>query len=403
MKFATKTTIALAIVAALLSFVKFNHCRNYGWGQPDEYVHACYSDIPSLFDSRGMNHHQWPYSSATNSVEYPPITGVVMWVTSNWVRDYKHIYRNYFDLNAIFIALLFIGSVYLLSRSRPKSWYYFAFAPAVLASLYINWDIWAVITSIAAIHLFEKRRYELSAVALGVSIATKFFPIVFLLPAALIFWRRNEIARGAKYFFFTAMTWLVINAPFILTTPKGWARFFTMNSGRGADWGSLWIALKFFGGDVAHLNSDWILLFLAAVIAYCIYVFKSEEEINFAQGAFIILAAFTALGKVYSPQYVVLLTPIAVMALSKRGDVRESREIVGFWIWQGSELIYHFAIWQYFAGIMGAHFGLPASWYAWACLVRIAGVATFIFTLTRKSTAALPPQGDQFPASAVSG
>ncbi len=399
MKFATKTTIALAIVAALLSFVKFNHCRTYGWSQPDEYVHACYSDITSLFDARGMNTHQWPYSSATNSVEYPPITGLVMWATAAWVGDYKHIYRNYFDLNAILIALIFIGSVYLLSRARPKSWINFAFAPAVLASLYINWDIWAVITLIAAIYLFERERYGWSAIALAISIATKFFPIVFLLPAALFFWQKREFAKAIRFFAITSLTWLAINLPFILTTPKGWARFFTMNSERGADWGSLWMALKFLGDDIQHVNSDWIVLFLACILAYCLYVLRSGE-INFAQGCFIVLVIFTSVGKVYSPQYIVLLTPVAVMALSK---TKKSTEMIGFWIWQATELIYHFAIWQYFAGIMGAKFGLPESWYALACLIRIGGITTFVFALTRKSTSPSSPQNDQFPTPAVSG
>jgi uncharacterized membrane protein len=400
LKFGTKTTIVLAIVAALLSFVKFNHCRTYGWGQPDEYVHACYSDITSLFDSRGMNTHQWPYSSATNSVEYPPITGVVMWATAAWVGDYKHIYRNYFDLNAIPITLLFIGSVYLLSRARPKRWLYFAFAPAVLASLYINWDIWAVISSIGAIYLFEKKRYSWSAFALGISIATKFFPIVFLLPVALYFWQKREVKKAITYALMTVGSWLAINLPFILSTPQGWARFFTMNSARGADWGSLWIALRILGDDLQHVNSDWIVLFLAAIFAYSIYILRSKVEINFALGCFVVLAIFTSVGKVYSPQYVVLLTPLAIMALSKK---ERSAELIGFWIWQCAELMYHFAIWQYFAGIMGAKFGLPESWYAVACLLRIAGVAAFIYTLMRKSTAPSSPQLDQFPTPAVSG
>ena len=191
MKLLVKSAIFLSILAALLSFVKFDHCRNFGWGAPQDYVHACYSDLPALFSDRGLNTHTWPYSSATNAVEYPPLTGLVMWATSFAVKHNFDEYRSYFDINALLIALLLIGSVIILKRAKPEFWYLFPLAPAVITSLYINWDMWAVITAIAAIYLFDKDRYRESALLLGVSIATKFFPIVLLLPIAIILWRRS--------------------------------------------------------------------------------------------------------------------------------------------------------------------------------------------------------------------
>ena len=39
--------------------------------------------------------------------------------------------------------------------------------------------------------------------------------------------------------------------------------------------------------------------------------------------------------KVYSPQYVLWLTPLAVIALI------DKRDLHAFWIWQGVELVYH--------------------------------------------------------------
>jgi hypothetical protein len=187
MKLLTKSTIFLAIIAALLSFAKFDHCRNFGWGTPDVYVHACYSDLPALLVDRGMIDHSWPYSSATNAVEYPPVTGIVMWATSFIVKKNFGQYRAYFDFNAFLIALIFIGSVVLLRKMKPEFWYLFPIAPAVIASLYINWDIWAVISALGAIYYFDRKKYPPSALLLGISVATKFFPIVLLLPIALIF------------------------------------------------------------------------------------------------------------------------------------------------------------------------------------------------------------------------
>ena len=86
-----RALIALAIFASLLSFAKFSHCENTGWATPDQYIHACYSDLPSLFGARGLDTHQWPYASTDNSVEYPVITGVVMYVTSFAANEVEYI------------------------------------------------------------------------------------------------------------------------------------------------------------------------------------------------------------------------------------------------------------------------------------------------------------------------
>ena len=55
----TRALLALAIFAALLSFVKFSLCTETNWATPGQYIHACYSDLPSLFGERGMADNKW--------------------------------------------------------------------------------------------------------------------------------------------------------------------------------------------------------------------------------------------------------------------------------------------------------------------------------------------------------
>jgi uncharacterized membrane protein len=400
MKFATKTALVVALLASLVSFAKFDHCRNSGWAVPDQYVHACYSDLPALFSARGLTTHTWPYSSATNSVEYPPVTAMVMWGTSYLVAHDANQYRNYFDINALLIALLFIGSILLLRRMKPDLWYLGAAAPAVIASMYINWDMWAVLPAIAAIYLFDNERYELSALLLGLATATKFFPIVLVLPIALILIRRQQLHNLMKYMLISVGSAIAINLPFAMTHTTGWWRFFKLNSDRGADWGSLWHALSVFGFNVPHLNLDSILLFLMGVTAYILYFLKLERVPSLASSSFFVVAIFVTASKVYSPQYILWLTPLAVLAL------RDRKDRAAFWVWQGAELSYHLAIWEYFAGFEGAKFGLPAHWYAAAALARISALGYFAWSITRKerpSTALENPQNPDFSPRRVGG
>ena len=389
--------VGLALLAALLSFTKFDHCRNFGWGAPDVYTHACYSDLPALYEARDLTHHTWPYANATNAVEYPPITGVVMWATSYLVGSKVNDLR-YFDINALLIALLFFGSLWLVYQLQPHHWYLLPLAPAVVASLYINWDLWAVISALGSIYLFDKKKYEWSAGLLALSISTKFFPVVLLLPIAAIFIRSAAYRKLAQYLGITLAAWLLINLPFILTTPQGWWRFFAMNSNRGVDWGSLWYLLSQWGVSMSALNIYSLLLFAAGALAYFAHLLSKKATPTLAQASFVIVAIFTVASKVYSPQYILWLTPLAVLALA-----RDPRDRIYFWIWQGCELAYHLAIWEYLATQTHAHFGAPDWVYQGATGLRLAALTLMAWHLTRKSrlsTTENEPQPSEFPSLA---
>ena len=390
MKLIAKSAVLLAIIAALISFVKFDYCRSNGWAPPGEDIHACYSDFPALFGERGLITNAWPYSSSTNAVEYPPVTGVIMWATSFLVGDGEDKFRNYFDVNALLIALLFIATVVFLKKLKPQLWYLLPVAPAVVASLYINWDLWAVISALAAIYYFDVGKYHKSAIALGLSIATKFFPIVLLLPIALIFFRKSKIQELIRYIAITFATWLLINLPFIITTPTGWLRFFKLNSERAADWGSIWHALEIFGLKINHLNLISIIAFAVVALAFTLFVYGIPEVPKLASIAFFIVAIFVTASKVYSPQYILWLTPLAILAMIDKKDRFD------FWIWQFAELIYHFAIWQYLAEVAGAEFAIPAGAYATAILLRVAALTWFCLRIMRRSTPKFGPQNLEF-------
>ncbi|MEY3904974.1 MAG: hypothetical protein RIT08_890, partial [Actinomycetota bacterium] len=71
----SKSFVGIVLICALLSLFKFNHCRANDWQSPDNYVHACYTDIPALFSERGLDTNTFAYLSPTNSIEYPPVIG----------------------------------------------------------------------------------------------------------------------------------------------------------------------------------------------------------------------------------------------------------------------------------------------------------------------------------------
>jgi uncharacterized membrane protein len=362
MRVSTRVVLLLALLASVLSFAKFNHCASTGWQSPDQYVHACYSDIPALYGERGLDKGVWAYSSGADSVEYPVIQGVIMWVSAKVIPDGIN---NYFYGSALLLALLFIFISFITFRIKPEFGYLLPLAPAAVASLYINWDLWAIATMMLAIYWFDRKAEVASAVALGIAISTKFLPIFLLIPIAIIFFRQEQISKLFKYCAIAIATFAAINVPVALTTPVGWWRFYDLNLNRGSDWGSLWYALSNLGLNLTHQNYLSILLLMIGLSALTIFLLQLRTPPTLAHTAIFVMIIVMAVSKVYSPQYVLWLTPLAIIAIIDR------RELTIFWFWQGAEVIYHVAIWQHLAQVTGATFGLPVVAYAVITLVRI--------------------------------
>jgi hypothetical protein len=370
-----RTFVALAILASLLSVAKFSHCANTGWATPDQYVHACYSDLPALFEARGLSTNQWPFASDDNSVEYPVITAMVMYVTSFAANSPV----SYFNISIFFLILLFIATVLIVRKIRPEFAYLVPVAPAMIASLFINWDLWAIATMMLAIYWFDRKQFTYSALLMGLSISTKFLPIFLLIPIVFIFWRENKIKEAIKYIAIAFGTWLAINLPFAVTTPTGWWRFYKLNLERGPDWGSFWLALQQLGINLTNLNYLSILLLLIALTTIAILLFEIKYTPTLASVSFFVLASVMLASKVYSPQYVLWLTPLAVIALTNKKDLH------AFWVWQATELIYHIAIWQHLAQVTDAKFGLGPTPFAILTLVRIGGTIYLMAVLARRT------------------
>ncbi len=380
-----RIALIVTLIATLLSFAKFNHCRDSGWGSPDVYVHMCYSDISALYGAREINADKWPYSSIENSVEYPVLTGVAMWATGLLIDD-PNGYRPYFDLNILIITLLLFASIFILWRMKPEYVALFPIAPAVFGSLFINWDIYAVLFALVSLYFYKEEKLDLSAIFMGVAISTKFYPGVILFGIALILWNQKRLKKLLRYIVITSGTWLAINLPVATNNLDGWWRFFKLNIERSSDLGSIWYAsalLKFPQPNVNNITIIFFLIALGVIGVFYFMVAQSRSDFaNLATVAFLTVAAFVTISKVYSPQYILWLTPLAVLAMTKDEERRS------FWVWQGTEALYHFAIWQYLASYTGAKFGISETFYAIIILIRIAGLAYFSSTLIQTALAA---------------
>ena len=358
----------------LLGLLRTVPCISNGWSDPDRYEALCYSDIPILYTLRGLADGMVPYlewPADGRPLEYPVLTGGLTYVSA-LLTDLLGLQGQavafYLVSMVLSLGLFLIALAATSITVTHRVWdgLLLALAPSIALAATINWDMLAVALTAVALWAWSRSRPWLAGVLLGLAIAAKFYPLLLLGPWALLALRRRRLGAFGKTVAGAAVAWLVVNLPVALVAPEGWAHFFAFSTERGADFGSLWLALSELGfgvpADALNLVAVVSLVLLCALIAAL--TLASSVPPRLAQVCFLVLAAFLITNKVYSPQFVLWLLPLAVLARPRWRD---------FLIWQTGEIVYFVAVWWYLAGFGEEASGLDSRWYAVAILIHVAG------------------------------
>ncbi len=371
-------------------FLDFS-CVADGWADPMRYMHLCYSDIPALYVERGFSDNVIPYlQSAGNGsyLEYPVITGAFMFVAATMtglVQDsYPDSFRAFFDVNVVLLFIPFVVTVIATAfttqklRGQPMQAAMVVFAPTMILAATINWDLIPIALVSLALLAWSHDRFTLTGAFLGLAIAAKFYPIVLLIGFFLLAWRKREWKPTRQLVVATFIAFLAVNIPFAVANFAGWSFFYRFNFDRAVDFGSLWFAITQIGLPgipETALNVIATASFVVLLIGIALLVKKAPNTPTIYQVLFLVLAAFVVTNKVYSPQYVLWLVPLAVLARPNWRD---------FIIWQVGELSYFAAIWWFLAGYGVEDFkGLTPEWYAAATFVHIAATVYFAVMVIR--------------------
>ena len=381
--------ILLAAGGYLLGYLLDYSCVAGGWASPDRYEQLCYSDIPALFGFRGFAEGYLPYLQTPpggQPLEYPVLTGIFMWLSSIIATPIAEILGidatvAFFNVNVIgllpFLLIAVIATA-LTVRHRPWDAAMVALAPTMILGATINWDLIPIALTALAMLAWSRNKPGWAGVALGLAIAAKFYPALLLGAFAILALRTAKWRPSVVLLATTIGTWVLVNAPFAIANREGWWYFYSFNSQRGVDFGSIWYASSVLGvpaipADALNTVATGTFLFLFVLIAVLSLATKRRPRL--AQVAFLVIAAFVLSGKVYSPQYVLWLVPLAAMARPRWRD---------FLIWQAGQVVYFFAIWWHLAGygIEDAK-ALGVELYAVATFIHVASTICFAVMVIR--------------------
>ncbi|HUY44823.1 MAG TPA: glycosyltransferase 87 family protein [Streptosporangiaceae bacterium] len=375
--------VTATLVGSALGLTNKWACRAGAWnGYLTQFQAHCYTDIYPLYFGEGLSSGKVPYVG--HPVEYPVLIGGAMQLVAWLVRPISDPFtrgREFFDLTAVLLTIFAIAGVlataYLAGRSRRWTALGVALAPAVILAAFINWDLIAMGLVMLGMAAWAARRGVLAGVLIGLAVATKFYPLLFLGPLLLLCLRAGRMRDFWVTAGSAAVAWLAVNVPVMIVAPAGWDRFYRLSETRSADWGSIWYFFQterwpFVGTtSVSSLNVISAGVFIGACVLIGLLTLAAPRRPRVPQLFFLTLAAFLLSNKVWSPQYVVWLAPLVVLARPRLG---------AYAAWQLAEAGYFFAIWAYLitVSVSGPTFaevgGIGSGLYFAALLARFCTV-----------------------------
>jgi uncharacterized membrane protein len=435
---ALRAVLLLAVVVLALAWLGKAPClQQYvtddgspalDWRNNRQYVAMCYSDTVPLYGIERLDSGAVPYrdpwvqdeGTATEQVrymEYPVLTGFFQYANARLAEGWLAFGAAlpwwptglpvvvYFDLSAVWLALAWLVAVWAVCRLRPTRPFdaaLVACSPLALVHVFTNFDALAVGLATAALLAFARRRGVLAGVLLGLAAAAKVYPLLFLLPMVLVGLRRRDPAPAVTTTLATLLTWAAVNVPVALAYPAGWGEFFRLNTERPADPDSLWYVVSYFTGwpgfdgelepgqVPTSLNTVIVVLFVGACVGVTVLARHAPRPPRLASLAFLVVAAFLLVNKVWSPQYSLWLVPLAVLALPRW------RLLLA---WMTLDALVWVPRMFYYVG--PAARGLPPDWFLVTAVARdlfvVALMAVVVRTVLRPGTDPVRATGDDDP------
>jgi uncharacterized membrane protein len=413
--------LALTLLTCTLGFLQKAPCRTEAWAHEFQYTHLCYTDVFALYFSEGLSEDKRPYLD--HPVEYPVVMGAAMELAAKAVRPFspEHRPRHFYDATWILLtasALVVVVTTARLAGRRPWDAALFALAPLLVLHGTTNWDLIAMALAGGGMLAWARRRPVLAGVLLGLATSAKLYPILFLVPLALLCLRGRQFRPLSMTVVATILTGVAVTAPVYLASPYfadvrgtqtqvatrpldrlgdgGLAalkphidvvlpdgttargvnsvyRFFDLNSTRGADWDSLWFVLQTWRGQPldkpgtsagdtpSRLNLGVAASFIALLIGIGVLALRAERRPRLPQLLFLVMVAFLLTNKVFSPQYSIWLLPLYALALPRWRP---------FVVWQAAEALVLFTRFYFFISLDNPGQGIGTWWFLTAVLIR---------------------------------
>jgi len=377
-----RVSLAALGVALVVGYLQKLPCRDPArWTDQYQLTHACYTDVVASWAAYGLDSGAIPYFGFP--VPYPPLIGALMYVAAavTGLLPGEPSAGAYFDVTVVLLAALavvvVITTALLAGKRRPWDALMVALAPVLILHAFTNWDLLPLALLGIAMVAWSRDQPAWAGLMLGLATAAKLWPLLLLLALAMLCWRAGRWREWVTTAVVTVAAWAAVSVPLLLVVPDGARRFWQANISRGPDWDSLWLVVQDATGITGWALPSALSIAGAIVVAVvvAILVRRAPRRPRVAQVMFVLLALFLVLGKVFSPQAALWLTPLAVLARPRWRM---------FLVWQAAEVLLTVNRMLLLVGLDVADRGLPRGWWYVTVAVRDIALLALVAFVVRE-------------------
>jgi uncharacterized membrane protein len=335
-------------------------------------------------------------------MEYPVLTGVYQYVSMSIAKTYTAVAKKtglpllagvaevvmFFNISAFGLALAWLATVWaaaMLAGRRVWDAALVAASPILIFQAFTNFDALATALATGGLLAWARRRPVLAGVLLGLGVSAKLYPALLLLPLIVLAVRTGRFGDAVRTISVAVLVWCAVNLPVLVMYPRGWSEFFRLNTRRNQDMDSLYNVVKSFTGWPGFdpglgfweppivLNAVVGAIFVSCCAAIAYIAVTAPRRPRMAQLAFLVVAAFLLVNKVWSPQFSLWLVPLAVLALPHR------RVLLA---WMTIDALVWVPRMLYLFGEQNK--GLPEQWFTATVLLRDLAVVALMALVIRQ-------------------
>lgn len=333
------------------------HCRATLWASPDQFTHACYSDIATV-------------SASASYVSQPVGTGGLLWLLALLSPDGAAQVRWVFDLSVLLVTvalLALVVAVVRLSGRRPWDAALVALSPVLVTASLVSLDLVAVSLAVWGLVAFSRRRPGLAGALLGLAVVVRPIALLVLVALALLAVRSGRLRGVARAWGAAAVAWVVLNAPVLVVNAEGWRAYWSSLWHQPVGYGSLWILPQLAGHPVVPGVAHWgsLVGIALAVLAVSLFVLGVRYRPRLPAVVLALVVGVLVASPAVPVQASLWVLPFAALAVPRWRDLL---------IWAGVEVVFGTVTWLYIYSLSEASRGAPPWLYGALVVLRLAAM-----------------------------
>jgi hypothetical protein len=355
-----RLAVLLTTLPVLAALALRGWCLSNGWGGQGPLWRACYSDLPSALTAlRGGG-----------EVSEPVVTALALQLVAAPVRAVDGAAQSTYVVIWAFVVLLLLAvmavAIVAYRLDDPSRALLLVLSPVLPLSLLVSAELLGVTLAVLALLAWQRRLDAPAGVLLALAVFSRGYALILVLVLLALAARSGRSPRGFLVGLGGASAGVVGAAALLgelgrITGPiEAWWN-------AAPSYGSVWLLPTLAGQPLPTWLTPWLALagWAAAAALVLWHVRTSWRAPVLADTALLGIAAVLVTATSVPVQASLWLVPLVALSSLPWRDML---------IWAGAEVVYYPMVWLYVGGLQEPDRGLPAGWYAFFLLLRLAAI-----------------------------